>query len=106
MDRRLFLRNCALLAAGTVAVDQLELLERLNHKKVWTGATFGKPMVTLRSYHPARDKPKNTRFHHLQDAIDDAFPGDLIIVDVGYKANEQIVLPHKLFNVAIISDHL
>ncbi len=33
MDRRRFLRNAVLLAAGTVAADQLDLLERLNWKR-------------------------------------------------------------------------
>ncbi len=33
MDRRLFLRNSALIAAGAVALDQLEILDRLNWKR-------------------------------------------------------------------------
>lgn len=36
VSRRDFLRRCALLAAGTVAVDQMELLEKLSHSKVFT----------------------------------------------------------------------
>lgn len=41
MDRRMFLRNAALLLATGVAVDQLELLERLQWepKRLWTGWT-------------------------------------------------------------------
>lgn len=35
MDRRTFLRNCALIAAGAVAADQLEIIERLAHSKVF-----------------------------------------------------------------------
>lgn len=33
MDRRQFFRNATLIAAGTVAADQLELLERLTWKR-------------------------------------------------------------------------
>lgn len=36
IDRREFLRRSGLIAAGVVAADQLELLERLMHKKVFT----------------------------------------------------------------------
>lgn len=35
MNRREFLRRAALVAAGVVAADQLELLERLAHRKVF-----------------------------------------------------------------------
>ena len=35
MDRRTFLRNSVLIAAGIVAADQLVLLERLTHRKVF-----------------------------------------------------------------------
>lgn len=42
MDRRSFLRNSALLAAGTIAADQLDLIERLGWKrKFFPGASFG-----------------------------------------------------------------
>lgn len=41
MNRRDFLRRAAIVAAGAVAADQLELLERLTHRKVWPGANFG-----------------------------------------------------------------
>lgn len=45
MDRRTFLRNSAILAAGVVAVDQLELLERLAPRRLyWPGASFATPM--------------------------------------------------------------
>ena len=40
MDRRLFLKRAAMLAAGVVAVDQLEILERLAPKRLWAGADF------------------------------------------------------------------
>ena len=43
MNRLECLRRCAVLAAGGVAVDQLELLERLSHRKVWAGHSFGEP---------------------------------------------------------------
>ena len=44
MDRRLFLRNTSLLAAGVVAADQLELLERLTWKRrFWSGWSPGGP---------------------------------------------------------------
>ena len=33
MDRRKFLRNASLIAAGVVAADQLEILERLTWKR-------------------------------------------------------------------------
>lgn len=33
MDRRLFLRNAALLAAGVIAADQVEIVERLAHQR-------------------------------------------------------------------------
>lgn len=41
MNRRDFLRRAAIVAAGAVAADQLEILERLTHRKVWPGANFG-----------------------------------------------------------------
>lgn len=37
MNRRDFLRRSALIAAGVVAADQLELLERLAHRRVFAG---------------------------------------------------------------------
>lgn len=37
MDRRTFLRRAALIAAGVAAADQIDLLERLTHKKLWSG---------------------------------------------------------------------
>lgn len=40
MNRREFFKRAALIAAGVVAADQLELLERLAHKKVWAGHRF------------------------------------------------------------------
>lgn len=40
MNRREFFKRAALIAAGVVAADQLELLERLAHKKVWAGHSF------------------------------------------------------------------
>jgi hypothetical protein len=42
MDRRLFLRRAALSAAGAIAADQLELLERLApRRRFFTGMDFG-----------------------------------------------------------------
>lgn len=35
MDRRQFLRNAAIIAAGVVAADQLELLERLAPRRIF-----------------------------------------------------------------------
>jgi len=35
MDRRQFLRNVALIAAGAIAADQLELLERLAPRRLY-----------------------------------------------------------------------
>lgn len=35
MNRRDFLRRSALIASGVVAADQLEILERLNHRKIF-----------------------------------------------------------------------
>ena len=41
MNRRDFLRNCAIIAAGAIAADQLELLERLAPRRLyWPGADF------------------------------------------------------------------
>lgn len=41
MNRREFLRNAAIIAAGTIAVDQLELLERLAPRRLlFNGADF------------------------------------------------------------------
>lgn len=37
MNRREFFRRAALIAAGVVAADQVELLERLGHRKVFAG---------------------------------------------------------------------
>lgn len=43
MNRRKFLRNSALIAAGIVAADQLEILDRLTWKrKFFPGANFDK----------------------------------------------------------------
>lgn len=41
MDRRQFLRNASMLAAGVVAADQLDVLDRLlwEPKRLWTGWT-------------------------------------------------------------------
>lgn len=36
MNRRDFLRRAAVVAAGAIAADQLELLERLSHAKIFT----------------------------------------------------------------------
>ena len=36
MNRRDFLRRSALVAAGAVAADQVELLERLTHRRVFS----------------------------------------------------------------------
>lgn len=42
MNRRDFLRNAAIIAAGAIAADQLELLERLAPRRLyWPGADFG-----------------------------------------------------------------
>jgi hypothetical protein len=44
MDRRDFLRRASLVAAGLVAADQLELLERLMFKRrLWPGHSFTVP---------------------------------------------------------------
>jgi hypothetical protein len=40
MDRRDFLRRCALIAAGVVAADQLDLLEMLAPRRLFPGAAF------------------------------------------------------------------
>jgi len=37
MNRRDFFRRAAAIAAGVVAADQFEILERLNHRKVFSG---------------------------------------------------------------------
>lgn len=44
IDRRTFLRRSAILASGLVAADQIELLERLTHRKVFTTGGYD-PMV-------------------------------------------------------------
>lgn len=41
MQRREFLRRCALIAAGIVAADQLDVLEMLAPRKFFLGAEFG-----------------------------------------------------------------
>lgn len=42
MNRREFLRNAAIIAAGAIAVDQIELLERLAPRRLlFPGADFG-----------------------------------------------------------------
>jgi hypothetical protein len=44
MDRRDFLRRASLVAAGLIAADQLELLERLTFKRrLWPGHSFADP---------------------------------------------------------------
>ena len=47
MDRRRFLRNAALLAAGVAAVDQLEIMERLAPKRLWAGWTPPQPRAEI-----------------------------------------------------------
>lgn len=52
MNRREWLRNAALLAVGAIAVDQLELLDRLAPRRLWAGADLsprGRWMVTEES---------------------------------------------------------
>jgi len=42
MNRRDFLRNAAIITAGAIAADQLELLERLAPRRLyWPGFDFG-----------------------------------------------------------------
>ena len=54
MDRRSFLRRAALVAAGAVAGDQLEVLDRLTHRRrVFPGADFGRSRTRLDLGHPA-----------------------------------------------------
>jgi hypothetical protein len=48
MNRRDFFKKAAILAAGVVAADQLELLEKLGHSKIWTGTDFTDPYKTDR----------------------------------------------------------
>lgn len=40
MNRREFLRRSAIIAAGVIAADQLELLERLSPRRLFPGADF------------------------------------------------------------------
>lgn len=37
MNRQTFFRNCALLAAGAIALDQLDVLEKLQPRRLWNG---------------------------------------------------------------------
>lgn len=56
INRREFLRKSALIATGVIAADQLELLEKLNYKKIWwTGFSSDKlitapPFVLLKTF--------------------------------------------------------
>lgn len=47
MNRRDFLRRAALVAAGAVAADQLDLLERLAPKRLWAGHSFNEPTIQV-----------------------------------------------------------
>lgn len=42
IDRRSFLRSAALIATGVVAADQLEILERLTARRVFTTGGYGR----------------------------------------------------------------
>lgn len=51
MNRRLFLRNAAILAAGAVAADQLDLLDRIGWQRtLFPGADFGRKVLPPGEY--------------------------------------------------------
>lgn len=52
MNRREFFRRSSLIAAGVIAADQLELLEKLAHSKVFQGADFAPPIILDPKYGP------------------------------------------------------
>lgn len=53
MNRREFLRNCAIITGGAIAADQLELLEQLAPRRLFPG--FGAGQWQLRRhYGPGR----------------------------------------------------
>lgn len=56
MNRRDFLRNCAIIAGGVIAADQLELLERLAPRRLYFGgADFAEGQWQLHQhYGPGR----------------------------------------------------
>lgn len=54
MNRRDFLKRAALAVAAGVAVDQLELLERLAPRRLWAGHDFGAPQrIGISGLHPS-----------------------------------------------------
>lgn len=95
MNRRIFLRNSALIASGAIAADQLDLLERLMHKKVFAGADFTPPIILDSHFgllvtnlvrdpwverqfrQPVPEKP--FRWRDLKDDPNDAFHGRIYL---------------------------
>ena len=51
LTRRQFLRNSALIAAGVIAADQLEILDRLAPRRLWAGADFAARRIPLTITH-------------------------------------------------------
>lgn len=63
MQRREFLKRCALIAAGVVAADQIDLLEMLAPRRLFTGWTPPQYPVGL------LDAIQSTSVHGLQTSI-------------------------------------
>lgn len=89
MQRREFMRRCALIAAGVVAADQLDILEMSAPRRLFAGADFER-RLPLTITHERGPSTIAEAWRKVQADVREAFQYrsteyDLIIAATGYE---------------------